>query len=274
MKNINNFGKAFVSNKAVIECRNFPIIIGIILFLIVTALISTPFYVARYSLSEVTTLEGLDGLTPSLEQMFQSVDCGFDLGVLACDAPSETYGKYTYYFQEEAPIPQADYTVYFGSESVSIQAAGPEKQLVGTYQTFGNTSFHEIYELMQSEGSESIALLFVKNLLLSGMEIDMVMIYMTNLLQNLTYLFLASLMFLFTNVRHKKSQTVKTTFNMAVYAMVGPAMLVALLSMYSMSIASIIFPVLYMARATFIYMRLIKAPKINIGASILSLKER
>lgn len=268
MKKINLFGKALYNNKAVILCREFNVIIGVLLFLIVTTLVSVPFYLGRYQLSEQTTLDLLPHFTESLSEMFETTPCALEDAKLVCNEETKVVGKYTYYFSEPAPEQQDAFTVYFDKEVVSIRGEGEEAVLVGSYVTFGNIQFEEFYTLMQEEGSTEITLLFVKNLLLSEIGFDLIMIYMTNILQNLTYLFLAGLLFIFTNIRHKNSQTFKTSFNMAVHSMVGPALLVACIAMFSTGIASIIFPVLYMARATFIYMRLIKAPNVHIAASI------
>ncbi|MGL5978712.1 MAG: hypothetical protein ACRCZJ_06950 [Erysipelotrichaceae bacterium] len=263
MNRLKVMARALYSSKAVVKMRDMNLAISIVLFLLVTSIISVPFYIARFQVSEQDALAMLPGFEASFTQLVQQEACAFVDATLACGGEKTvSYGGYTYYLEQDAPAQAATKSVYFGPTTVVIVGESEESVVAGTYTTFGDLSFSELADFIAGEQGDAYVPLFVKNLLLSGLNFDLVMIYMTNLLQNVTYLFLASLMLFFTGLRKQRGIRYFEAFKVTIYAMVGPALLAALVGMVSTAYGSILYPVVFMARATFIYMYLIKAPKV------------
>ncbi|MGL5540794.1 MAG: hypothetical protein ACRDBX_04060 [Erysipelotrichaceae bacterium] len=264
MNRLRGIAQALYQNKAVLMFGKMHFIIGLIMFFVVTSIVSVPFYLGRFQVNEQEKLQRFPGVEAALGELFANEACGFENARFVCETKKVVYQGYTFDLMGDVDQPFAPNTIVFGKDGIVMQGQSEADQIVGSYQNFGSTRFAYLSELVQKEGVNEIVALFVRNVLHSNLGSDLIMVYMVNLLQNMTYLFLASLMFKFTGIRKKKGLSIFESINIAIVAMVGPALLSALVGLYNTGIGSMMYPVLYMARATFLYMRLIKAPSVTL----------
>jgi hypothetical protein len=127
--------------------------------------------------------------------------------------------------------------------------------------TFGDISFRELrenfttYQIDPKEWSG----VFLRNMALSNFSFELVIIYLGLLVQYAFYILIVSLFMMFINTKQSdKKWKYGEVLNMLVLAMFSPALLMAFLSLFMASTASIFFPIIFVVRIVFLYGTMMK----------------
>lgn len=258
------FSEILFSNKAVIEYRRISIIWIIAIFLFSVFFISIPFFVGRYTQSFDDLTRPFTNYSQNFVELIHQIDCEIIDQKLSCD-------------QQNQVIELADYTAYILTDSISINmrnamifdkttftlSLDADSGISGSYQ-LGDVSFKEISQLILNEelDGERWANVFLRSVDLSRLSQDMIIIYMGMLIQYAFYIGIIGILMLFINTKQSSIHfKLKEIIAILVLVMVSPALLMAFLSLFSATIASVLFPVILVTRIVIVYMAMVRVQK-------------
>lgn len=255
------FTDVLISNKAVIKHRRIRWYKTVVLFLFSAFIVSIPFFVGKFSTTGEELLLNFEGFHEDFYDLIQSQNCEFKQSSFQCDAQNMIIEGDTYkiYLLPEVEIKESENIMVFYDDSFMISKTSTNYQY-GIY-TFGDISFEELrenfttYQIDPKEWSG----VFLRNMALSNFSFELVIIYMGLLVQYAFYILIVSLFMMFINTKQSdKKWKYGEVLNMLVLAMFSPALLMAFLSLFTPSTASIFFPIIFVVRIVFLYGTMMK----------------
>lgn len=251
-----------ISNQAVIKHRRIRWYKAIIIFLFSAFIVSVPFFVGKFATTGSSLLLNFEGFHEDFYELIQTKSCEFKQGYFWCDQQNQIIqGKtYTIYLLPQEEIKKTENVVIFYRDSFLISKTNTNYQY-GLY-TFGDVSFSELrknfsdYQIDPQEWSG----VFLRNMALSNLSFELVIIYFGILVQYSVYILVVSLFMMLVNTKQKGNLwKYGEVLNMLVLAMFSPALLMAFLSLFMAGTASIVFPILYVVRIVFLYQAMMKS---------------
>lgn len=250
-----------ISNQTIIKYRKIRWYKMLIIFLFSAFIVSIPFFIGKFSTTGSSLLLNYEGFHEDFYDFIRSESCEFKQGYFECDREDFTItgNTYKFYVLPQTEIKETENVVIFYRDSFLISKTSTNYQY-GLY-TFGDISFGQLrqnfddYEIDPKEWSG----VFLRNMALSNLGFELVIIYFGILVQYAIYILVVSLFMMFINTKQRGSRwTYGEILNMLVLAMFSPALLMAFLSLFMAGTASIVFPILFVVRIVFLYQTMMR----------------
>lgn len=261
-----SFGLMFFSNKEVLKSTKFNIFIILLLFFINVSLISTPNFLGKMesvgSISELSNIEEV-----FIELYKDELNCYVENYEMTCDLPTPiNYVGYEIKYEEIIDLSSIESsTVFFSKEHMAVVFVDENEltyPLVGNYKLlegldFSTVSTEDTEGLTREEHYQKTTDNILSAVYYSTLDQQLLTIYMMQFIQTLIYVMVVTGLFMLMNFKAKvKKVTYKNALKIIITAMVGPALLVAIIALYSPGIASLFFFIIIAIRAMLIYYKM------------------
>ena len=255
------FSEILFRNKAIIDYRKISIIWISVIFLLTVFFISIPFFVGRYTQSFDDLTRPFPNYSENFVELIHQMDCEIKDQVLNCVQENQVIQlkDYKAYILVDDGMIDMNHAIIFDRTTFTLSLDN-DSGISGSYQ-LGDVSFKEISQLILSEelDGERWANVFLRSVDLSRLSQDMVIIYLGMVIQYAFYIGIIGILMLFINA--KQSSIIfklKEIIAILVLTMVSPALLMAFLSLFSATIASVLFPVILITRIVIVYMAMVR----------------
>jgi hypothetical protein len=257
------FSDILISNKAIIRHRKTRWYKTVILFFFLAFIVSVPFFVGKFSTTGEELLLNYEGFHEDFYDLIQTQNCEFKSGYFTCDVENQIIEGDTYkvYLLPDSEIKDTENVIIFYDDSFLISKTSTNYQY-GLY-TFGDISFAELrenfttYQIDPKEWSG----LYLRNMALSNLSFELIIIYMGLLVQYAVYILVVSMFMMFINTKQTGQRwKYGDILTMLVLSMFSPALLMAFLSLFMAGTASIVFPIIFVVRIVFLYGTMMKTP--------------
>lgn len=254
-----NFHQILYSNQAIVQQRNQPWWVIVVLYLLSAMLISTPFIAEGYRLGSSTLASTFEPVASLFDQALQE-DCVIEENVLSCsfeEVKTFTEGDYTLYLNESDDASLNDLDNYLLLSKNYVFGLVDGQSVVGMY----NLANVGPLSNLKTSGMSSAMILgdFLENAHKGALPVRVPMIYALNVFQYLVYILVVALVLRFVNGRQfTLNLSFKEALAIAVMTMFAPALISAIIGLFNPSIATLFYPVAYMARIVLVYWQIMK----------------
>ena len=262
--NIKEHIKLLWDNQTLIKAVKLNLIFVLILLLINVSLISIPNYYGV--LNGIRSIEYLEDIDETFKLFYeQEIPCQVDQSyTFNCEETIDgVYGSYQVLYQDEISTANiTESTIIFGSNNMFIVYIDQEDmvyELAGDYRLLEAFDFTEIkaqthtFET-QDAHYENVTDIFLSNIYFSSVGERVFLIFSTQFAQISLYVVFISIMFMILNYRSKTPKiSYLAAVKITILAMLGPALLSAIVGVFLNIWGSILFTLLYAIRMMFIY---------------------
>lgn len=256
--------KLLWDNQSLIGAVKLNLIFVLIILLVNVSLVSIPNYFGV--LNGIRTIEYLEDINEPFKALYeQEIPCRVDASyTLNCDAPIDgEYGSYQVLYQDEISTENiTESTIIFGSKNIFILYIDQENmvyELAGDYRLLEAFDFSKIKDQAhnfdtQDAHYENVTDIFLSNVYFSSLGERVFLIFSTQFAQIALYVVLISIMFMILNYRSKLPKiSYLAAVKITILAMLGPALLAAIVGVFLNIWGSILFTILYAIRMMFVY---------------------
>ena len=272
MKKIKEFIPILWSNSTLLKTRFVPLWLVMIFFVVNVSLVSVPNYFGL--LQGIDSISYLEEIEETFTLMYESeIPCKVSFEhEMTCGVLPNQIGSYLLIYQEEVVTQgTTQSTIFIGKNQMAIvyvqQATSDEEQdvayiVTGDYRLLGGFDFTQIKTNehqfdARSDYYEYATDLFLTNLYYSGLGDQTFLVFASQFSQMLIFLVVISIMFMILNYRTRiKKITYMAATKIIICSMTGPALLSAILGVFLMGWASILFIALFALRIMFLYYRI------------------
>ena len=264
MEKLKSLVKMLFNNKELLKSKEISLFIIVLLLFINVSLISVPNFVGKIDgVSSISNIEGIEEVFTELYDL--ELDCSVDENyLLTCSNFVEfTINDYLIRYDDIIDLETVDEsTVYFSEEYVAVVYVDQEDLAYGISGTYSKLAYFDFSEILTSdyegltkqEYYEDVTDIFLSNVYYSSLEDDFTLIYLSQFAQIFIYVFILSGMFMLVNLG---SDTVnlkfKDSLKLVVTSMTGPALISAILGIFILAWANILFLLVYGLRLMFVY---------------------
>lgn len=257
---IQQFAKTMYSNQAIIQYHGIRWLAAALIFVVSIFLSTIPFYVSSF---RPTNYEFYyPGITESVYSFLENESCVIHDGLLECDEQD--------FRHENVPFPvvvtQIDKeevdkeigVMYFFPNTIYFDD-GHDRVIEGEYTTLGEFAFQDVIQNNKQQGiaKEDLVNVFLKNIELSRVSINISTITVSLFLQYFMFTAIIAYLFRFAKARQSRQKIgYGAAVKMIVLSMFSCALASALASLFMSSVATLIFPFAYVVRVVFLYMKL------------------
>lgn len=261
-----SFARMLFSNKEVVHARKFKLIVIVLLFLINVSLISVPNFMGK--MESINSINHLELIEEAFTEIYENeLDCLVENSEMNCNiAEGLNYQGYDVLYTDVFDLDDiTESVIYFSKTQVAIIFIDEDDlayQLVGDYSLLEGQDFSTVLtEDTDGLTREEYFLQATDNILsgiyYSTLDEHMSLIYIGQFMQSIIYVFVVSSMFMLMNFKAKvKKLTYLNSYKIVITSMTGPALLVAIVALFSPGFASLLFFILYAIRAMLIYYRM------------------
>ncbi len=257
-----NWINILFKNDAIFNKLKAPFLILILVFFVNVMLVSAPMFNARVTVQVDELIERFPGLVDAFDELYAlNLPCEFeDTIVCSEEIPPTTVGDYELVINGTSE--EANY-IEFSEEWIRIAHTEDESDqliITGTYTFLDGLELNNVSESKSYEMTETI----VYGIITSGISSDFYLIFAGQFIQNLIYALAIGGMLLASNYRRTEGKIKYSgTLRITVFAMTGPALLTAIIGMFFLPIASVMFMTIYSLRMMFIYFKLMNPNRVN-----------
>ncbi|MEC9484503.1 MAG: hypothetical protein UMR38_01340 [Candidatus Izemoplasma sp.] len=266
MDKLKLFFRMMFSNKAILKANQFNIVIVFLLLFVNVSLITVPNY---YGLADgVRIINRLDGIYETFDTMIDDdLPCEVRNEAMVCDESNlnDYYGDYRLQYRGELDTDNVtESIIYFGEDYLAIiyvDESDTAYILSGDYRLLDEFDFRNVNfadaDMSEADYTEYITDVFLQNVYYSNFSQQVYMVYTTQFAQTAIYVIILSIMLMILNYKAAiKKISYLAAIKIVIVAMTGPALLTALLGLFIMGYAGIIFILAYGLRMMFIYYRI------------------
>lgn len=264
MIKLKSFFKMLFNNKEILKSKDFNIFVILLIFFINVSLVSVPnFYGKIDGVNSISNIVGIEEVLVELYDM--ELDCSVDNNSeLTCNNFTDfVIADYNIIYSDVIDLTDIDSsTLYFSKEYITIIYVDQDDLaylISGNYSKLNGFSFNEIKssdygELTKSEYYEDISDIFLTNIYFSNLEDDFALIYVSQFAQILIYTLILSGMFMLVNLGGSEiNLRYNDSLKLVVVSMTGPALVSAILGIFIIAWASILFLLVYGLRLMLLY---------------------
>ncbi|ERJ13166.1 hypothetical protein [Haloplasma contractile] len=259
------FSKTFYQNRAVIQARSFSIISIALIFFVVVIMSSFPLYYARVSMSGDELIERFPNINATFAEIYEEelpirIDESGAINVYD-DIDLKRIGDYDLHF--EYIDDESENRIIFDEYGIKIIYVDAEtdqvRKITGDYNLLRGTDFGAIKEdkpdnLSTEDYYETMTKSILHSIHYSMLTRDFAQITLVQASQFIMFVLVISLLFMFNNISKSSGRlTYLASVKITVISGLTPAILTALIGVYSQSIGSIAFTILYAIRLVFVY---------------------
>ncbi|MFU8793557.1 MAG: hypothetical protein ACNA7K_05970 [Acholeplasmataceae bacterium] len=262
--NIKEHIKLLWDNRSLIKAAKINLIFVLILLFVNVSLVSIPNYYGV--LNGIRSIEYLEDIDETFKLFYeQEIPCEIDQTyTFSCSEPIDgVYGSYQVYYQETISTENiTESSIIFGSKNIIILYIDQEDmvyELAGDYRLLEAFDFSSIkdqphqYETLDAH-YESVTDVFLSNVYFSSVGERVFLIFSTQFAQIAIYVVIISIMFMILNYRSKTPKiSYLAAVKITILAMLGPALLSAIVGVFLNVWGSILFTLLYAIRMMFVY---------------------
>ncbi|XMB86945.1 hypothetical protein RJG79_03885 [Mycoplasmatota bacterium WC44] len=253
-------GLMLFSNKEILKGNKVPLGIIFFIFIINVLLLSAPLFNARATVNADQLIDRFPGLEEAFEEIYDlNIPCEFTKEGPDCDKLTKNLSDYQLVILEEAT---SDKTIEFQEDYVLIKYKDTDQEvsLVGSYYFLDSINLQNITKDKYYETTETIVYAIAS----STIGNDFFLIFMGQFIQILIYFLAISALL---NVANYKQRQKKISYlasvKITILAMMGPALLSALIGFFFMSFSTLVFMTVYSLRMMYIYFKIL-AKKVGI----------
>lgn len=261
------FIKIVYSNQAIINQRKLKFHFTLILFIVSLMLVVNPFIMARLTQTPQQLMDQFPQVENGLMQVLNEFDCSVENNTLSCNQgfTEKELNGVTYFInaKEGQELQATQEYVLLSDKQVIFKNVN--STISGDYSLLEGQSFDDLLAMKESEGATDQE--FVGHLLQNfhqstlGTQIPMTIISI--FIQYTIYVLLVSGVFLAINLNKLQEPiSFMEMINMNVMAMFSPALISAVIGLFSPENATALFPLIYMARIIMLYFKLMRRPKV------------
>lgn len=264
MGKIKSIFKMLFNNEELMKSKEISLFIVAIILLINVSLISVPNFVGKVDgVSSISNIEGIEEVFTELYDI--ELDCSIDENsIMECSNFVDfTINDYLIRYDNIIDLETVDEsTVYFSEEYLTIVYVDEDDLaygISGNFSKLNNFSFSEILtsdyeELTKDEYYEEVTDIFLTNIYFSTLEDDFTLIYLSQFAQIFIYILVLAGMFMLVNLGSDiLNLKFKDSIKLVVLSMTGPAFISAILGLFIIAWANILFLLIYGLRLMFVY---------------------
>lgn len=256
--------KTLYSNIAVLKYSKIKIFYIVILFFINVSIVTAPFFIGK--VNSIEYINYFKGIENSLISLYEDeIDCHINTNnlMICSDSINESYGNYKVLYIEDGDDYIIDESIIvFTSSTVYIHYVNESDEVFsmsGNYSKLQGLDFSKIKTNISDGYSKDEYYIEMNDYILTGIYFSTLteqisIIYLSQIMQIAVYITVITLLFLLINIKQDKYKIkLSRIISIIVLSMTGPALLIAIIGLFSPGIASILFYLIYSIRIMFIY---------------------